>query len=429
MSASRRGIPPGPRRFGSMVVLLLGPTLAGCDALLPDLPDEAEVLDAPLEGLTPDQLAVHLAGDEQFGRRFGVDDGLGPIFNSASCDQCHVGEGKGHLLFNLSRFGRMTDDGFDPMRAAGGPQLQDRAIPGFRPESPPAGVTGMADFMPPSVTGLGYLEAVDDATLLALEDPDDTDGDGISGRVQIIDETTGLSEVADLEGLAAEGPATRGTVVDGGFIGRFGRKAGTINLLHQTITAYHQDMGLTTDLLPRDLLSVETGNFAEDGVADPEVSSAELNAVVFYLKTLREPLRRNRDDPVVGAGEEIFADIGCAACHLPELTTGRSEIEALDRVTFHPYSDLLLHDMGPELNDGYTEGRATTSEWRTTPLWGLGLSADFQGGQPFFMHDGRARTLEEAIELHGGEGSASRDGFRALDADERAALLAFLRSL
>ncbi|HSR40848.1 MAG TPA: di-heme oxidoredictase family protein, partial [Longimicrobiales bacterium] len=303
--------------------LLLGPVVlaaAGCDALLPELPDEADVLDAPLDGLTTDQLAVHLAGDEQFGRRFSVAEGLGPIFNSASCDQCHVGEGKGHLVFNLARFGRMTGGGFDPMRAVGGPQLQNRAIPGFRPESRPDGVTGVAEFMPPSVTGLGFLEAVDDATLLALQDPDDADGDGISGRVQVLEASTALVEFADLEALAATGPPGRGTRVEGGFIGRFGRKAGTINLLHQTATAYHQDMGLTTDRLPRDLLAVATGNFAEDGVADPEVTSAELNAVVFYLKTLRQPLRRNATDPEVEAGEVLFDAVGCTGCHLPELT-------------------------------------------------------------------------------------------------------------
>ena len=129
------------------------------------------------------------------------------------------------------------------------------------------------------------------------------------------------------------------------------------------------------------------------------------------------------------AGEALFEQIGCAGCHLPTLTTGPSEIPQLDRVAFHPYTDLLLHDMGPELDDGYTEGRATTAEWRTTPLWGLGLSADFQGGQPFYLHDGRARTLEEAIGFHGGEGAASRAAFQALSPEDRARVLAFLESL
>jgi CxxC motif-containing protein (DUF1111 family) len=176
-------------------------------------------------------------------------------------------------------------------------------------------------------------------------------------------------------------------------------------------------------------LNAATGNFAEDDVADPEISSAVLNAVVFYLKTLRVPLRRNVDDPDVRAGEGHFVDIGCASCHLPSIETGFSEISPLSRVTVHPFTDLLLHDMGSELDDGYTEGRATTSEWRTTPLWGLGLSADFQGGQAFFMHDGRARTLAEAIGLHGGEGAASRERFQALSTEDQNRVLSFLRSL
>ncbi|RMH11865.1 MAG: hypothetical protein D6701_14430, partial [Gemmatimonadetes bacterium] len=179
-----------PRPAARAPRLLLLPLLAlaaGCDIVFPDLPADNEILDAPVDGLTPTQIGVHLAGDEEFGRRFTVEDGVGPIFNATSCDQCHVGEGKGNVLFNLRRFGRQTPDGFDPMLEFGGPQLQDRAIPGFEPERIPEGVTGVAAFMPPAVTGLGYLEAVDDTTLLRMADPDDTDGDGISGRVQLVD--------------------------------------------------------------------------------------------------------------------------------------------------------------------------------------------------------------------------------------------------
>jgi len=413
----------------TLPILLVAAVLGGCDVFMPDLPDEADILDAPFDDLTPAQQAVHLRGDEEFGRRFAVADGLGPTFNAASCDQCHAGEGKGHPVFNLTRFGRMDGGVFDPLYALGGPQLQDRAIPGFSPETLPPEATGQAAFMPPSVTGLGFLEAVDDSTLLRLADPDDADGDGISGRVQLLTPSPVVEEVTARERAAFGGDPARGTRIDGSFIGRFGRKASTVNLLHQTATAYAQDMGLTSDVFLSDLLSPSVGNFAEDGVADPEISSAVLNAVVFYLKTLREPLRRNADDPEVLAGEALFAEVGCASCHLPTLRTGRSEIPALDRAAFHPYTDLLLHDMGPELDDGYTEGRATTSEWRTTPLWGLGLSASFQGGQPFYLHDGRARTLEEAIEYHGGEGAESRARFLALSSEDRARLLRFLESL
>lgn len=424
---------PAPQRMSRtrrlQVLLLVSSLLIGCDILVPGLPADNAVLDAPLDGLLPEQLAVHLAGDEDFARRFSPADGVGPTFNATSCDQCHVGEGKGHVMFNLTRFGRMGPDGFDPLREFGGPQLQDRALPGFLPEQIPAAVTGASAFMPPAVTGLGFLEAVDDATLLALQDPDDADGDGISGRVQLVDASTVISEIADLETVVLGDGPTRGTLVDGQFIGRFGRKAGSINLLHQTVNALLQDMGLTTDLFPKDLLNRQTGNFAEDGVADPEIPSGVVNALVFYLKTLRQPLRRNETDPDVVAGDALFGSIGCASCHLPTLRTGLSELPQLSNVAFHPYTDLLLHDMGPELDDGYTEGRALTAEWRTTPLWGLGLSADFQGGQAFFMHDGRALTLTDAIGLHGGEGSASRAAFQALSAEDRDRVLAFLRSL
>ncbi len=411
------------------VLPLLSSLFIACDILVPDLPADNEVLDAPLDGLSAEQLAVHLKGDEEFARRFSPADGVGPTFNATSCDQCHVGEGKGHVIFNLTRFGRMGVDAFDPLREFGGPQLQDRALPGFLPEQIPASATGASAFMPPAVTGLGFLEAVDDATLLALQDPDDLDGDGVSGRVQLVDASTVISEIADLEIVVLGDSPTRGTLVEGKFIGRFGRKASSINLLHQTVNAMLQDMGLTTDIFPRDLLNRQTGNFAEDGVADPEISSSILNSVVFYLKTLREPLRRDEMDPEVVAGETLFGSIGCAGCHLPTLRTGASELLQLSNVAFHPYTDLLLHDMGPELDDGYTEGRALTAEWRTTPLWGVGLSADFQGGQAFFMHDGRALTLTEAIGLHGGEGSASRAAFQALSAEDKDRVLAFLRSL
>ncbi|MEX2531040.1 MAG: di-heme oxidoredictase family protein [Gemmatimonadota bacterium] len=414
-----------------VALILLAPValLASCDLLTPELPPDDSILDAPIEGLTPTQLRVHLAGDEEFGRVFTPADGLGPLFNAASCDQCHPGEGKGHPLFALTRFGRSTGEVFDPLRERGGPQLQNRALPGWEPEEVPAEATQVARFIAPSVTGLGYLEAVDDTTLLRLADPDDLDGDGISGRVSWIDAEGVVADVASLEAFVQGSAPTRNRIVDGQIIGRFGRKASTVNLLHQTVTAYSEDMGLTTDLLVRDLFNPRTGSFAEDEVADPEISSSVVSAVTFYLKTLRVPLRRNADDLQVLDGEALFGQIGCASCHVPTLRTGRSEIGVLDRVEFHPYTDLLLHDMGPELDDGYTEGSASSSEWRTTPLWGLGLSARFQGGQEFHLHDGRATTLQEAIEHHGGEGAASREAFRNLEPSARAALLAFLRSL
>jgi len=416
------------RRAALSVLLLVIPLASGCDALLPDAPDPGVVLEGPIEGLSPQQMASFLAGDVEFSRRFGTADGLGPIFVAASCESCHVGDGKGHPSFNLTRFGRTTAGGFDQMRGAGGPQVQHRAILNYIAEVVPPGVTGVAQFTAPSVTGLGLLEAVDDATLLALADSSDADGDGISGRVQLIAASEFIAELARLELVLEDGPPTRHLPIDGRYIGRFSKKASAINLLHQTVTAYREDMGLTTHLIPDDPINPQVGNFAGDDVPDPEITSSTVSNVVFYLKTLRPPPQRGADASDVRAGELVFAQARCSACHVPVLTTGPSRIAALDRVVFHPYTDLLLHDMGPELDDGYTEGHALTSEWRTAPLWGIGLAERAQGGSAFYLHDGRARTLREAIELHGGEAAASRAAFRQLTPAEQELLLAFLRS-
>jgi CxxC motif-containing protein (DUF1111 family) len=409
--------------------LVLVTLLAGCDSFLPSSPPDDSVLDGTVDGLTGAQLAVFSRGDEEFNRIFSPSDGSGPLFVATSCGACHVGDGKGHPVFNLTRFGRMVGGVFDPMRAQGGPQVQNRAILHYIAEVVPAGVTGMSVFTAPSVTGLGFLEAVDDTTLLRLADPDDANGDGISGRVQLLDEDDLIVEVTSLDGVANEGGPTRGVPIDGKFIGRFGKKGVAVNLLHQAVTAYHQDMGLTTDLVPADLINRQVGTFASDDVPDPEVGSSTVSAVVFYLKTLKPPPRRNAEDPDVLAGEAHFAAVGCAGCHLPALRTGASPLAPLHQADFHPYTDLLLHDMGPELDDGYTEGLALTSEWRTPPLWGVGLAPAAQGGRMHLLHDGRAKSLPEAVEFHGGEGAASRAAFRALSPGQQAQVVRFLESL
>ncbi len=397
----------------AVIVLALG----GCDALLPQAPAPEAVLAEPLPGLTPSQQATHLAGDEEFARIFSPADGLGPLFVAASCEGCHIGDGKGHPVTTLTRFGRYDGGDFDPLSAHGGPQLQHRSIPGYPAEVIPGEATGVTRLMPPAVTGLGLLEAVEDATLLALADPDDADGDGISGVPNWIVPPDFLT------------PEPNRIAHDGRYIGRFGKKASALNLLHQTAGAYLQDMGITTDLLPEDTYNVQAGVFTGDNAPDPEVSSDVLKNVVFYVRTLKAPPRRNEDAPDVRAGEMLFADIGCAGCHVPALTTGPSDVEALSQKTFYPYTDLLLHDMGPELDDGYTEGSALRSEWRTAPLWGTGLAADSQGGQAFFLHDGRAKTLREAIDFHGGEAAASRIAFDQLSPEAQEQLIAFLESL
>jgi CxxC motif-containing protein (DUF1111 family) len=412
---------------GAVIAAIL---LTGCDLVTPGAPDPNTVLEGPLDDLTPQQRASFVAGDEAFGQVFGPASGLGPIFVAQSCASCHVGDGKGHPSFNLTRFGRFRADGsFDPMRNEGGPQLQHRAVLNYMAEVAPVGVTGLALFTAPSVSGLGFFEAVEDSLLLALADPDDRDQDGISGRVQLLTPSDLLAQVTQVDLLFEPGAPRRNLLIDGRYIGRFGKKASAINLLHQTVTAYREDMGITSDLIPDDPVNPAVGPFSGDGVPDPEVPSSAVGNVVFYLKTLRPPPRRNADAPEVVAGETLFEQIRCGACHTPTMRTGPSRIAALDRKVFHAWSDLLLHDMGPELDDHYTEGSALTSEWRTAPLWGIGLAERSQGGVGYYLHDGRARTLRDAIELHGGEGAASREAFRRLSPAEQEAILAFLRSL
>lgn len=410
-------------------VLALALLTLGCqEPFLPGAPDPSRILEGPIEGLSQPQHAVFVRGDGEFGRRFVPAEGLGPLFIAQSCDACHAGDGKGHPLFDIMRFGRYVGAAFDPMTADGGPQLQNRAILGYLAERMPRGATVSARFTPPAVTGLGLLEAVDDATILALADSADLNMDGISGRPGWADSTERLAALASAATAGVPGPVTRHLAYGGRYLARFGKKATTVTLRHQTVTAYAQDMGLTTDEFLDDLLVPGLAGLG-DGVADPEVGSGIVNSVVFYLRTLRAPPRRNAADPDVSAGGVAFAAIGCTACHVPTLGTGRSEIAPLDEVEFFPFTDLLLHDMGSDLDDGYTEGNATSREWRTAPLWGIGLAERAQGGSAFFLHDGRARTLRAAIGFHGGEGAASRAAFNALPAAQQELLLKYLRSL
>ena len=403
---------------------------AACgDLLLPGTPNAEQTLEGPFDELTSSQVAAHAFGDGEFARHFDATTGLGPIFVATSCASCHVADGRGHPAFNITRFGRPADDGFDSMESEGGPQLQHRAIAGFSGEILPSTARATGQFMAPSVTGLGLLEAVPDSTIIALADADDRDSDGISGRLSLVSQSDLVAAVIAMGNRSTAEQRTRRTLVSGQYVGRFGRKARAIDLAHQTVVAYLQDMGVTTLQLPHDLLNLQVGTQVSDGVADPEARSSTVDAVVFYLRTLRAPPRRNISDGDVMSGDTLFRSIGCAKCHTTTLRTGRSTIAPLNDVTFHPFTDLLLHDMGASLDDGYTEGNATSSEWRTAPLWGVGLAERAQGGAPFYLHDGRARTLRDAIRFHGGEGSRSKSAFDALTASQQERLLAYLRSL
>ena len=382
--------------------------VAACSKVLPGAPPDDELLDGPIEGMTGEENKIFLRGDIAFNDEvFTAASGLGPLFVATSCGTCHAGDGKGHPFTMLTRFGQRDTTG-NEFLGLGGPQLQHRAIPGFTPEKIPAGATS-SRFMPPANTGLGFLDAVPDATLLALADENDRDNDGISGRPNWI----------SLPSYASTRP---NSLVRGGkYIGRFGKKAAAYDLLHQTALAYNQDIGITSLFEPFDTYSGEE--------IDPEVSTQTVHDVVFYLKTLKAPIQRRQQDPDVIRGKEIFTQVGCAKCHVPQMASGPSPIAAIANKTFYPYTDLLLHDMGKDLDDGYTEGTAATAEWRTPPLWGLGLSKNSQGGRYFLMHDGRAKSIEEAIVLHGGEGRQSRDEFLLLKAEDRNRLIQFLESL
>ena len=379
-----------------------------CSKLEPGAKDDDQLLDGPLDGLNYAQNKQFLAGDVAFNDDvFTTQTGLGPIFVATSCGSCHASDGKGHLFTTLTRFGQ-TDSTGNQFLHLGGPQLQNRALPGFLPEQIPVGAT-FSKFTPPANTGLGFLELVSDADILSISDPNDANGDGISGVPNWIALPSFLT------------PKPNAIVLNGRYIHRFGKKAAAYDLLHQTVNAYNQDIGITSSFVPRDVYS---------GLdIDPEVTDQTIRNVVFYLQTLKAPIQRDQNDNEVKLGGNLFIQAGCENCHKQTLKTGFSPIAPLAFKIFHPYTDLLLHDMGSVLDDGYTEGNAKTSEWRTPPLWGLGLSPNSQGGAYFLMHDGRATSIEQAIQLHGGEATGSKARFNQMTATERDAILRFLKSL
>ncbi len=391
-----------------LLLASLLPFLMSCEQIIPEAPAENELLDGPTEGLSHAEQRQFLDGDIAFNDEvFSSKTGLGPLFVATSCGSCHAGDGKGHPFTTLTRFGQ-TSPNTPPVFSIGGPQLQNRAIPGHQPEVLPNGVPFMK-FTPPAVTGLGFLAALTDAQILQNVDSLDENGDGISGKPNYIDPPDYFEQKWFHQ------------PVNGRIIGRFGKKAAAIDLLQQTVGAYNQDMGITSTFEPTDPATQLT--------IDPEVSDRTIRDVVFYLRTLKAPIPRSEERNPVIRGKIVFNEIQCGSCHTPEWTTPVSDVAALSNKTFYPYTDLLLHDMGPGLDDGATEGSADTYEWRTAPLWGLGLAPNSQGGSFFLMHDGRATSIEEAIMLHGGEAGSSKNQFIALSETDKEAIIKFLKSL
>jgi CxxC motif-containing protein (DUF1111 family) len=389
-------------------------------------------------------------------------DGLGPLFNTNACQNCHIKDGRGHppmadapnavsMLVRLSlpdapayaqvieRLGVVPEPVY-------GTQLQDMAVPGVAPEGKvrvdyrPVPVTfkdgavvelrqptlqitqlGYGAMHPdtrfsarvaPPMIGLGLLEAIPESAILANAARQAKDHPGINGRPNHVwDEAQGKT-----------------------VLGRFGWKAGQPNLNQQNAHAFSGDMGLTSSLLGADdctaaqiaCLAAPNGN-GPDG--EPEVSDNILRLVLFYTRNLGVPARREVDAPQVLAGKNLFYQAGCQACHTPQFTTAADAPEPEQaNQSIRPYSDLLLHDMGAGLADNRSEFKAGGQDWRTPPLWGIGLTETVSGHSQF-LHDGRARNLLEAVLWHGGEARAAQQQVLTFNAQQRAALLAFLNSL
>ena len=413
--------------------------------------DESEnAFSQPATNLAGGNLARHDEGDEAFEEAFTESGpehpGLGPVFDNTSCEGCHEGDGRGRppvgaedftsFLFRASVAGKDVHGGPNPVPGFGG-QLQTHAIstvlreisatisydelPGrfadgttFSLRVPTYHLTGVYAPLPagtlisprsaPVVFGLGLLEAVPEKTVLDRSDPSDRDRDGISGRPNYVYDPV------------------RGRTV----LGRFGWKANTANLVVQTAGAYNGDMGVTSTIFPAE--SCE-GAYPECAAHPIEVEDETVANVALYTQTLGVPARRALNEPRTGRGEVLFNAIGCAGCHAPTLRTGSLRgVPEVSNQTIHPYTDLLLHDMGPGLADNRPDFLAGGSEWRTPPLWGIGL-VQVVNGHTNFLHDGRARSLLEAVLWHGGEATRARERVRQLSRSDREALIAFLQSL
>lgn len=386
----------------------------GCDTLLTEATEPHTTLEEPFDELTPAELAAFARGDEGFEEEFTGETGLGPIFNNTACGSCHPGDGRAHPRAAFKLFGRVQPGGYDLLVELGGPQLQDRSLPGVPAETLPPEANAVSVRAAPPVFGVGLIEYIPVADILANEDPNDGNGDGISGRAHWVTAPDWVPE----------------NVVGGGVgpqLGRFGLKANTSSLLQQVARAYHQDLGITTDFIPVENFRSHT-SAPSDLVADPELPAGTVLDVVFYIRMLAPP-KRGEITAEVRQGEAIFSQIGCASCHVPKFNTGPSPFKALAFREVALYSDLLLHDMGPALADEFIDGDAAGSEWKTKPLLGLGRTPDALGGVPYYLHDARTSDLTTAIMLHGGEAQISRNKFAALPSDQMQAVLAFLKSL
>lgn len=415
--------------------------------------ESARAFSSMFPNLSAHHAMIHAIGDKGFSSTFvsapaPVNQGLGPVFNNVSCSSCHIADGRGRppmnageslsaLLIRLSLPGVNEHGG--PVAVPGfGEQLQQRAIIGVVREadvsvsyieqhytfpdgetyslrtpvyqisnpyqSMPGGVL-ISPRMAPPVFGLGLLEAVDESEILRYADEYDSNGDGISGKPNYV-----------------------WNVLKGSLqLGRFGWKANSPTVLQQSAGALNEDMGITSYVFPRE--SCFGQQQYDNRNDDPEIADTLLRAIAFYVQTLAVPARRNAADAEVIHGKEIFNNINCASCHRPSMVTGvHVEFPEVSNQRIFPYSDLLLHDMGEGLADNRPDFAANGQEWRTAPLWGIGLTQKVNGHN-FFLHDGRARSLEEAVLWHGGEAENSVAHYKNLSKSDRQALVKFLQSL
>ncbi|MDI1256761.1 MAG: di-heme oxidoredictase family protein [Flavobacterium sp.] len=407
---------------------------------------------SPAANLTGDDLDNHFTGDVLFEGSFvtapaPINPGLGPIYNNAACINCHPRDGRARHPTNInSANGFLVRTSIPGMDAHGGPnpvpgfglQIQNRGISGYLPEAAyqvtytektetfsdgttvvlrkpvvtltnpymalPAGMM-LSPRLGTPIFGLGLLEEIPEANLLANQDINDTNADGISGKANYVwNPVTGMMQ-----------------------LGRFGWKANTASIMAQCASAYVEDMGITNPFFQNES-GFDQSN-GQDGLTDdPEIPMSILNQVALYCKTLAVPAPRDIDQQNVKNGAKIFDQLECAKCHTPKQQTGSSSVSALSNQTFFPYTDLLLHDMGEDLSDNRPDFLASGTEWKTRPLWGIGLT-NLVNGHTDFLHDGRAKNIEEAILWHGGEAMNAKEKYKKLSAKQRSDLLAFVNSL
>lgn len=404
------------RRLAVLVLALGGCGDSGTD-LTPDAGTDGSVgsldnaSDVPIDGLPHDDIVGFHNGDDLFDLPFRQPDGLGPLFIRTACSACHSDGLRGPG--NVQKMAIVEADGYTPAADQSalewGHTVRTGMIAGASvPITPPVMPNVKVTFrLGPSVLGRGYLEAIADSEILRMEAEQATRDDGIHGKAAHVIYTSELNQ-----GIAFY-PYKPGDKV----IGRFGLKARIATLDDFSADAYQGDMGMTTPMRPTELPNPQS--LDDDARSGPDLDQEHVDRVTFYIRRIAIPRRLGLTEK----GATVFAQAKCAVCHVPALRTAADyPIPKLANIDAPVYSDLLLHDMGPALADGLTDGSASSTQWRTAPLIGLRFDR-------VYMHDGRAKSVTEAIMAHAGEAQVSAAAFQALSAEDRAALVQFVEAL